>query len=381
VALAVAKDGKLVLARGYGWADVAARRPVQPETRFALASVSKSLTAAAVLKLAEQGRLDLDARVFRELLTDLEPPPGARVDPRYDQITIRMLLYHAGGWDRNRSGDPNTFTPRVSARLGIEPPIHQRDLARFMLGRPLDFDPGTQAVYSNFGFGLFALILPKATGRPYEEVVRELVLKPIGIERVRLDVPPGAAYLPDEAHRYLPEGVPIPAARRGAIPVRHASGGWIGSTPDLVRFVTAIAGTRGTPFFAEAWRERMLAPPPPPVPPRPNGTHFGMGWDVVTRTPRGVGFSKNGGLAGAHTWIEHLPIGVDWAVFWNGGVRPEEDEPTAQARFVQELRAAFRRLDVWPELDLFESLTPAGTAGSRRRRSSGPPRGRRADPR
>jgi hypothetical protein len=161
--LALARNGALVLAIGYGWADREARVPVTPNTLFALASVSKSLTAVTILKLVDAGRLSLDARVF-ELLSDIEPLPGDRVDPRVKQITVRQLLYHSGGWDRTKSGDPNGFSDRVAERMRVPMPVSPRQLTRFMLGRPLDFDPGAESHYSNFGYILLGLIIELGMG-------------------------------------------------------------------------------------------------------------------------------------------------------------------------------------------------------------------------
>src|SRR5215207_5822007 len=87
-ALAIAKDGRLVLARGYGLAFVEEDAPVRPDSLFRIASVSKPITAAAVLRLVEQGRLTLDTPAFR-LLDYLEPPPDAQVDPRIWGVTVR----------------------------------------------------------------------------------------------------------------------------------------------------------------------------------------------------------------------------------------------------------------------------------------------------
>ncbi len=111
-AVAITHAGKLIIARGYGFANIETREPVRPVTRFDLASVSKSITAVAILKLVEEGRLRLDERVF-ELLGQVRAPPGQDFDARLRQVTIRMLLEHAGGWDRSKPhGDPITFQAR-----------------------------------------------------------------------------------------------------------------------------------------------------------------------------------------------------------------------------------------------------------------------------
>src|SRR5262249_5917338 len=105
-ALAIAVDGRLVLARGYGLADVAKNEPVRPDHLFCTASVSKSGEPAAVLKLAEDGKLALDAPLTK-VLARLEPM-GKVIDPRVRKITVRHLLYHAAGWDVKKRGQPPT---------------------------------------------------------------------------------------------------------------------------------------------------------------------------------------------------------------------------------------------------------------------------------
>ncbi len=104
-AVAVAKDGKLIFARGYGLADKSRNEPVQPDSLFRIGSVSKTFTSAGILTLVEEGRLSLDDKVF-QILSYLQPPSGRSMDSRLHDITVRQLLQHTGGWDRMKSGDP-----------------------------------------------------------------------------------------------------------------------------------------------------------------------------------------------------------------------------------------------------------------------------------
>ena len=151
-AVAITHNGKLLVARGYGWANVEEREPVRPVTLFDLASVSKSITAVTILKLVEQGRLRLDERVF-DLLGQLRAPPGMEFDPRLRQITIKMLLEHAGGWDRSKPhGDPISLGARAAKELHLREPLTADELIHYVVGLPLDFEPGTEQRYSNFGF-------------------------------------------------------------------------------------------------------------------------------------------------------------------------------------------------------------------------------------
>jgi N-acyl-D-amino-acid deacylase len=95
-AVAVVRDGKLMYARGFGYADVENKTPVQPDALFRIASISKPITSAAIMRLVEEGKLKLDDRVA-PIIAYLTPAQGATVDPRWEQITIRQLLSHSGG--------------------------------------------------------------------------------------------------------------------------------------------------------------------------------------------------------------------------------------------------------------------------------------------
>ncbi len=163
-ALAVTRKGRLAYARGFGAAQAA--------SPFRVGSVSKPLTAAAVLHLAERGALSLEARAW-ELLGLDEPS-----DTRWKRITVLNLLQHTAGWDRERSFDP-MFGPRSLPGT--------RELLREMLRRPLDFDPGARHAYSNFGYFLLGRIIERASGTAYEEHLRREVLAPLGISGMRVD--------------------------------------------------------------------------------------------------------------------------------------------------------------------------------------------------
>lgn len=159
--LAVARHGRLVLAHGYGFADRDRHAPVQPESRFRIASLSKLVTAAAILMLVEQGKLDLEAKALA-LLPHLTALPGATCDPRLATITVRQLLQHTGGWDRSVSGDPMFMSLAIAKATETPPPASSAAVIRYMLGRPLDFEPGMK--YAYYGFGINVRPIRGATG-------------------------------------------------------------------------------------------------------------------------------------------------------------------------------------------------------------------------
>jgi N-acyl-D-amino-acid deacylase len=348
-ALAIAKDGKLVHARGYGWANLETGDRVQPDTLFGVASLSKPVTAAAVLKLVEQGKLSLDDKPF-ELLAHIRPHPGVRPDPRLKQITVRQLLIHAGGWDAKKSGDPVNWVTEVQYRRGDRLPVSPEQLISFTLAAPLDFAPGTDEKYSNFGYIVLGEVVEKAAGTTYEKYAHEHVLKPAGIARGSLH-PLTGKYFPNEARRYI-------AGSEHEIPpwkqkYSDAAGGWTMSAVDLVRFVTALDGTRGKSLLGAKAFDAMLAPPPPPLKPRANGTYVGLGWDTATRTPTGFGFYKDGNWIGMRTFLNRAPNGVCWALVFNASIQTDADDSQAIADAVKRVRETIAAFEKFPATDLF----------------------------
>ena len=153
-ALAVMRDGKLILARGYGWADVEGKTPVQPDSLFRIASLSKMFTATGIMKLVEEGKLSLDTPAL-EILNQLKPAAGQKTTPQFAKVTVRQLLWHAGGWDRNKAPggyDPMFRNNLVTGDLGVASPAQCSDIIRWMMSRPMDFEPGQKSAYSNFGY-------------------------------------------------------------------------------------------------------------------------------------------------------------------------------------------------------------------------------------
>ena len=124
-ALAVAKDGKLVVAKGYGWANVAARQPVTMDSLFCLASVSKAVTSVAVMRLVQDGKLSLDDRVYR-LLGRPKPLEGFQLDPRVKDITVRHLLLHAAGFDPRKGGEYMQMARKIAKQTGHKLPMLRR---------------------------------------------------------------------------------------------------------------------------------------------------------------------------------------------------------------------------------------------------------------
>src|SRR5215203_1340688 len=268
-AVAVVRDGRLIYARGFGYADVENKTPVQPDALFRIASVSKPITSVAIMKLVGDRKLQLDDRVA-PYIADLAPAPGATVDPRWEQITIRHLLNHTGGWDRTKPNggfDPMFQSAIAAAAVNAPAPASAETIIRYMKGKPLDFDPGEKFAYSNFGYDILGRVIERSSGMPYEEYVRARVLQPVGANRTRSGKSRMNGALPDEV-RYYVAGmglnapmVPSVFPGEGAVPLNYggyhleamdASGAWVSSTVDLLRFVTGVDGRASPPDILSA---------------------------------------------------------------------------------------------------------------------------------
>jgi CubicO group peptidase (beta-lactamase class C family) len=151
--LAITKNGKLVLARAYRYSDDPAVPTFTPTSLFRIASLSKHITAVAIMRLAQDGKLSLGASVA----TLLGLPTTA--DPRLANVTVWRLLQHTGGWDRDISGDYLYLDHTISRSLGVTLPITRDHIVQYAGGRPLDFAPGSRYAYSNYGYLLLGMIV------------------------------------------------------------------------------------------------------------------------------------------------------------------------------------------------------------------------------
>jgi N-acyl-D-amino-acid deacylase len=364
--LAVAKDGRLVLDRGYGFGDVEAGEPVQPGSRFRIASVSKALTAVAVLTLVDAGKLALEDRAFP--LLALEPPANATVDPRLAAVTVGDLLVHAGGWDSAASGDPQSlpWSRTAAATVGAPDPPDGPAIVRFMLGWGLDFDPGAKSVYSNFGFNVLGRVIEQVAGEGYEDYVAARVLAPAGVADMRLAGTRLAERAPGEVRYYPPPAYPtVPSVFPGegfvAMPYGNyyltgmdAHGGWIARTADLVRFATAVDGQRGAALLRPATVDRMLHAARPPAEGLNGAANdrpaTGLGW-VVQPGPGGLTWAHTGALGGGTgAYLARIESGV--AIAFVGNTLPA-DFVGYLAAVTGTLPAVAAGIEAWPDHDLF----------------------------
>jgi N-acyl-D-amino-acid deacylase len=349
---AAAKDGRLIFAKGYGWANYASGDTAGPDTLFGLASLSKSITAAAILLLIDQDKLGLDDKVL-DYLKHIPPPAGTKMDPRFTAITVRHCLNHSGGWDRETSGDPTDWEPQFCRAFQVRPPLSPKQFTSFMQAMRVDFDPGTEQKYSNVGYIILGEIIAKVSGQAYDRFVIDKVLKPMGIKRAGLDALDGK-YTAGEAVRYLAGAMlPLPPTE---LPLVAAAGGWSASVVDMARFLTNLDGSRGKSVLSEKARKLIIEPPPKPLKPRENGTYFGLGWDSVFVVDDTFGYFKDGSYHGIRTFMKRLPTGLNWVLCYNASMNMDPIDMRIASSCVHEIRQALEKIEKHPDVDLFKEF-------------------------
>jgi len=364
-ALAVANDGRLLLAHGYGYADLATKQAVTPNSLFRVASLSKLITAVAVLKLVEEGKLSLDDKAFT-ILSDLKPPAGESIDPRIATITVRELLQHSEGWDRDKSPPDAMFrSDQAAAVVGAPAPASCETIIRYMLGRPLDFDPGTKQVYSDFGYCVLGRVIEKVTGQDYEQYVQSQLLAPAGVTDMRIGHSLLAYSYPTEVHYYDYPGARMVSSvfpnTTGLVPAPYGGfyleaddsmGGWIATPTDYVRFILAINGTKGTALLNSDMVQVLISRPAIAS----GYSYYAMGVNVTPESGS-TDWWHYGSLPGTTTYFIRTSTGVTIAAFFN--LRPSGDK--YEFALNQSLWQALAKVKSWPTIDLFTSVSPTSS--------------------
>jgi CubicO group peptidase (beta-lactamase class C family) len=166
----VYKKGKVILEKGYGYQDINNKVSNTSNTIFQIGSITKQFTATVILKLAEDNKLTL-----QDQLTKYFPDY-----PRGNEITIAHLLSHT-------SGIYEYFRNPEYQVLKREKTLTKEDRVALFKGKPMDFNPGTAFSYCNSGYELLGLIIEQITHKPYEQVVREMILKPLKMDNSGFD--------------------------------------------------------------------------------------------------------------------------------------------------------------------------------------------------
>ena len=337
--LAVAHKGKMIFERGFGYSDIETKTGMPAAANMRIASLSKPITAVAILILVQEGKLDLDGKLIDLLASHpkhrFETKQTMVVDPRWSNITVRNLLQHSGGWDRDKSKDTVFQLAEITKALELKRLARTPDMIRYQFRQPLDFDPGSQYAYSNIGYCMLGRVIESASGQTYDDFVRDRILKPAGMTQTRLGKTRLTDRAIDEVHYYtqkirkgpaiwnVAEGksngkqkmVPSPYGQWD-LEVMDAHGGWTSTAPDLVRFIDAIDEVK-SPLLNSESIQFMLALPSFADSSTTN-LWYGLGWNVrVVDSSGGKNFWHTGSLAGTSTLMVRRWDGYSWAVLFN----------------------------------------------------------------
>jgi CubicO group peptidase (beta-lactamase class C family) len=301
VAVAVARDGRIVWEEAFGWADRENRVAATPHTLYSLASISKPITATGLMILQERGLIDLD-RPINDYLGDAK-------------LNVRV-------------GDPAAATVRRVANHSAGLPLHyqffyedepyrapSRDETILRYANALT-PPGERYHYSNLGYGILDYVIARASGKTYRDFMRTEVFTPLGLTHMSVDVDP--ALQRQQAVRYGTDGLPIPFYG-----FDHPGGSAVyASAHDLVRFAMFHLKARladQKPILSDAAIDAMQRP----TADAGNGQGYGIGW-MNTEYQRGRhSISHTGGMGGVSTSLRLFPAEkIAIVVLTNAGSHP-----------------------------------------------------------
>jgi CubicO group peptidase (beta-lactamase class C family) len=349
--MSIVKDGKLVFAHGYGYSDAEAKQPVNPGSLFRIASVSKLITAVAIMKLVEKKVISLDSKVFGPNAILKDPVFKSVADKRIYKITVRHLLAHAGGWSL-AYGDPAFNSLVVLEKTGENGAATMDSYCRFVASRKLHFDPGTRSSYSNMGYMFLGKVIEAVSGKKYEDFVTSDVLKPQGI----LDMHIGRSYLadrrPNEVKYYEAEESPMIPAFDGSgimvpkpyggnpIELLSSAGGWISSSVELAKLMVLIDGFRSVPDMIPSHLINQMVV---------NKDFRGpLGWKVVKDNGDWI---RTGSMAGTSAIMKRQSNGFCWVIIINSS---SWKGPRLPAYVNYMMKKIEDKINYWPKNDLFK---------------------------
>ena len=349
--VAVTQGEKLVYAKGFGYANEETTEKVQPGHLFRIASVSKLITATAIMELVDDGMLNLEDHVFgKEGILNDEIFSKYR-DPRIGDIKVKHLLNHSAGWSRKK-GDP-MFNFQVISRRTKEIQGDALDkIIAYELGKKLYFDPGTQYSYSNLGYAILGKIIERKSGIPYEDFVVMNILKPMGINDMHIGKNLYYEKFPNEVRYYEPPGSSLCLSADGSgkmvpksyggndVTLLGAAGGWIASAPELARFLCAVDGFNSIPDLLDSVTVFSMT----------DHQVAGKGLYGWRGTDSYGTWWRTGSLSGTTALIMRMENGLNWVVLLNTS---SYKRTRIHNKLSRTIFAASYRVKNWPDYDLF----------------------------
>jgi CubicO group peptidase (beta-lactamase class C family) len=319
--IAISKNGHFVFDHAGGMADPKSVIQVEQGSLFRIADASKPITAVTILSLMEAGKLRLTDTVFG--------PSGILgmkyAKPTYSpfvmQVTVDQLLTHtAGGWGAG-ANDP------MFHNNGWD---QDKLIVSTLSTMPLPGPPGSQWVYSNFGYFVLGRVIEQITGQPYDSYVQSQILAPCGITGMQIGKNSERARAAQEVvyvGQYSEDPYKINVSRM------DASGGWIASSTQMVQFLNHVAGAPGIPALLKPETLRIMTTPAAASP--AGESRYARGW-MVSGNGEGSWW-HSGSLPGSTSLVLRTPDGTCAAALCNTRSEPYPEMDSALLQLLQEL--------------------------------------------
>ncbi len=360
--IAIMKDEKLIYAKGYGWADEEKGVKMDVKHIMRVASLSKLITATAIMKLIEEKKLTLDQKVFGEkgILNDIRFLKIT--DKRVKNITIEHLLRHRGGFTL-RGGDPMFISPLIIQRMSLDSIPTPEDVLEYSLGKKLGYEPGRGTRYSNLGYVALSLVISKVTGLTYEQYVKDSILAPIGCIDMHIANNLYQEKLSNEVRYYEPENeIPVEACDGSGRLLPRCYGGnnirgllgagaWVASPTEFLRFIASIDGRNNEKDIISQKSIAYMV--------NTNPSELPIGW---SRTSQKGEWTRSGSLSGTSALIRYQKDGYSWIFVtntssWKGSRFPRQIDAL--------IRTSLQKVSDWPERNLFSILELKSNSNSR----------------
>lgn len=346
--VAIMKNDSLIYAKGYGYADTARKIETDVFHIFRVASISKLLTAAAIMQLQERGELLITDSVFGEHGWLNDSVFRGYKDKRFEKITIENLLRHQAGFT-GLYGDPMFAPLQVAEAMNVNPPAGRDTVIQFALTKRLRFHPGNSTKYSNIGYAVLSKIIERASRMSYEEYVKENLLHPAGcydmhigrsIERFENEV---CYYEPgmDSVAAFDGSGRMVLRSNGGNyIEALSGAGAWVASPIELLKFLSVIDGCPVIPDILSPLSVDMMTM-------RGEHSELPMGW--MDSNNNGT-WSRSGTFAGTNAMMRREANGFSWVIVTNTS---RWEGPRFTRSLISLMSRAMRQVKSWPERDMF----------------------------
>lgn len=331
--IAISKNGKLVYRKGYGNADNASGEKVTINSKFRVASVSKTFTGVAILKLIQQGSLSLNQKVFGTgsiLGTTYGTQPYKSF---VTDITVEHLLKHlTGGWSTNAPDDPAFYDSSMSHTALINWTLDNNILVSA---------PGTTYRYSNFNYILLARIIEKVSGKTYENYLKDEIFTPLGALNTSIAGNNFASKKPGEV-TYYGQGGDAPFVYT-LYNYNRADGafGWVSTPSDMLRFATAVDSSTTRPDILNSTSLGLMRTGSTANP------NYGCGWGID-----GAEWYWFGSIPGTASLIYRNSNGICVAITANSRLQPNPNNAlNAMGAFVTTI--VNDNTIAWQDIDQF----------------------------